>query len=129
MRKTAAILLAMGLAACSGGGSRADEAAQATPETQASTAAGMIMAGVPRALGGGVEITGAKADGGTLVIALGGMTDWRPSYTDAVMATNMKRAICFQPGIDPLLAAGGRIRLESRTATGQNLPSLTINRC
>lgn len=123
-----AIGLVLLLAACSAGGGE-NEAVQATPEAQAGTAAQRIMAGVPTSLGGGVEITGAKAEGRTLVVALNGMTDWRPDYTDAAMATTMKRGICFQPGVDALTKAGGRVRLESRTAAGQNLPPLTITAC
>jgi hypothetical protein len=118
------------LAACSANdGGAGNELAQADPQVQAKTAADAIMAGVPRDLGGGVAIAGAKADGRELVLALTGMADWRPGYTDEQMAGNMKRAICFQPGIDPLLAAKGRVRLQSRTAKGVDLPPLTIDRC
>jgi len=45
------------------------------------------------------------------------------------MATTMKRAICFEPGVDALVKARGRVRLESRTAAGVNLPPLTIKGC
>jgi hypothetical protein len=100
-----------------------------SPEELAATAAQQVLAGVPKSLGGGVEVAGAKAEGRTLVVALTGMTDWRPNYTDAVMATTMSRAICFLPGVDALTAQGGKVRLESRTSARQNLPPLTIARC
>ena len=114
------------LSAC---GVREGAEAQPSPEELARTAAQQVLAGAPRSLGGGVEVTGAKAEGRTAVIALTGMTDWRPSYTDEGMATTMSRGVCFLPGIDALTTAGGRVRLESRTAAGQNLPPLTIKRC
>jgi hypothetical protein len=100
-----------------------------SPEELATTSAQQVLSGVPKSLGGGVEVTGAKADGRTLVVALTGMTDWRGDYTDAAMATTMSRAICFLPGVDALGAGGGKVRLESRTAARQNLPPLTIARC
>lgn len=115
------------LAACGSGPKRGE--ALPSPEELAATAAQQVLASVPRSLGGGVEVTGAKAEGRTLVVAITGMTDWRADYTDAVMATTMSRGICFLPGTDALTAQGGRIRLESRTAAGQNLPPLTITRC
>jgi hypothetical protein len=124
-------MLAAGLlAACSADdGTAGNEAARADPQVQAKAAADAIMGRIPRDLGGGVAIAGAKAEGRVLVLALTGMTDWRPGYTDDQMAGNMKPAICFQPGIDPLLAAHGSIRLQSRTAKGMDLPVLTIDRC
>lgn len=118
---------ALALAGCSSN-APTDETVQ-PPEALATTSAQRVLASVPKSLGGGVEITGAKADGRTLVLALGGMTDWRGSYSDAAMATTMKRAICFEPGVDALVKARGRVRLESRTAAGVNLPPLTIEGC
>ena len=115
------------LAACGSGPKRGEP--MPSPEQLAGTAAQQVLAGAPRSLGGGVEATGAKAEGRTLVVALTGMSDWRPSYTDAAMATTMSRGVCFLPGVDALVDAGGRVRLESRTAAGQNLPPLTITRC
>lgn len=126
MRRWTAIAAAALLAGCGGA---PEEPAPAPPEAQARTSAQQLLAGAPRDLGGGVSITGAKAEGRVLVVALGGMTDWRPGYTDVQMAGNMKRAMCFQPGVDALLTSGGTIRLESRTTAGQNLPPLTIDRC
>ena len=120
------IVAAIGLTGCSS--REPDEAAQ-PPEALASTAAQRILASAPKSLGGGVSITGAKAEGRVLVLALGGMTDWRGSYSDAAMATTMSRAICFEPGVDALVKARGRVRLESRTAAGMNLPPLSIERC
>lgn len=115
------------LAACGSGPKRGE--ALPSPEELASTSAQQVLASVPKSLGGGVDLTGAKAEGRTLVVAVKGMTDWRPDYSDAVMATTMSRAICFLPGVDALTTQGGRVRLESRTAAGQNLPPLTITRC
>ena len=115
------------LAACGSGPKRGEPLP--SPEELARTAAQQVLAGVPRSMGGGVQVTGAKADGRTLVVALAGMADWRPGYTEAAMATTMSRGVCFLPGVDALTAGGGRVRLESRTAAGQNLPALTIARC
>ena len=98
-------------------------------EEQARTSAQLILSGVPRDLGGGVAIGGARSEGRMLTLALTGMTDWRSAYTDEQMAGNMKRAICFQPGVDDVLDAGGSIRLQSRTTAGRDLPPLTITRC
>ncbi len=128
MRSTivAAVLV---LAACSNPHAEEDAAATASPETLATTSAQRVLASVPASLGGGVSVTGAKAEGRMLVLALGGMTDWRGDYSDAAITTTMSRAICFQPGVDALVKAGGSVRLESRTAAGVNLPPLTINRC
>jgi len=120
------IVAAIGLAGCS---SRAPEETVRPPEALATVSAQRILASVPKSLGGGVAITGAKAEGRVLVLALGGMTDWRGSYSDAAMATTMKRAVCFEPGVDALVKARGRVRLESRTAAGVNLPPLTIEGC
>ena len=120
------IVAAIGLAGCSS--QEPDEAAQ-PPEALASTAAQRILASAPKSLRGGVSITGAKAEGRVLVLALVGMTDWRGSYSDAAMATTMSRAICFERGVDALMKARGRVRLESRTAAGVNLPPLLIKRC
>jgi hypothetical protein len=117
------------LAACSNRHAEEDAAATASPETLATTSAQRILATAPASLGGGVSVTGAKAEGRTLVLAIGGMADWRGSYDDATMATTMSRGICFQPGVDALVKASGTVRLESRTATGVNLPPLTIAHC
>lgn len=120
------IVTAIVLAGCSS--REPDEAAQ-PPAALASTAAQRILASAPKSLGGGVSITGAKAEGRVLVLALGEMTDWRGSYSDAAMATTMSRAICFEPAVDALVKARGRVRLESRTTAGVNLPPLLIERC
>ena len=120
------IVAAIGLASCSS--REPDEAAQ-PPAALATTAAQRILASAPKSLGGGVSITGAKAEGRVLVLELGGMTDWRGSYSDAAMATTISRAICYEPGVDALMKARGRVRLESRTAAGMNLPPLLIERC
>lgn len=127
MRK-AALVGAFLVASCGGGGERRDDT-PADPAALAGTAAQQIMAGVPRSLGGGVEIAGAKADGRTLVLAIRGLTDWRPSYSDATMATTMKRGVCFAPGVGALTKAGGTVRLQSETAAGVALPPLTITTC
>lgn len=119
------VMLAVATAACS----KAPEPAPADPATLAGTAAQQVMAAVPRDLGGGVSVTGAKAEGRTLVVALSGMSDWRPDYTDAAMATTMSRGVCFLPGVDALTDAGGTVRLQSETAAGVALPPLTIAKC
>ncbi|SFP38035.1 hypothetical protein [Sphingomonas rubra] len=123
------IVAALVLAGCSNRHAEEDAAATASPETLATTAAQRILASAPKSLGGGVTITGAKADGRVLVMALSGMTDWRGDYSDAAMATTMSRAVCFEPGVDALVKAKGSVRLESRTAAGVNLPPLAITRC
>ena len=128
MRSTIVMAMLV-LAACSNRHAEEDAAATASPETLATTSAQRILATVPASLGGGVSVTGAKAEGRTLVLAIGGMTDWRGDYSDTAMATTMSRAICFQPGVDALVTAGGGVRLESRTAAGVNLPPLTIKGC
>lgn len=127
--RTMVLGAAMVLAACSNRHAEEDAAAAATPETLATGSAQRILATVPASLGGGVSVTGAKAEGRTLVLAIAGMTDWRGDYSDATMATTMSRGICFQPGVDALVKAGGTVRLESRTAAGVNLPPLVIDRC
>ncbi len=114
------------LAACSG----APEAPPpADPVALAKASAAQILAAAPKSLGGGVRITGAAAEGRTLTIALDGMDDWRGQYSDASMATTMKRGICFEPGVDALTKAKGLVRLQSRDAKGVALPPLLIAAC
>lgn len=124
--RTTIVALAMALAACS---SQPDAPAPADPRALAGSAAGKVMAAAPQSLGGGVEITGAKAEERTLVLSLSGMDDWRGSYSDEAMATTMKRAICFLPDVDALTRAGGTVRLQSRTPQNVALPPLTIRAC
>ncbi|MBB4618937.1 hypothetical protein [Sphingomonas abaci] len=114
------------LAACSG----APEAPPpADPVALAKASAAQILASAPKSLGGGVRITGAAAEGRTLTIALDGMDDWRGQYSDASMATTMKRGICFEPGVEALTKAKGLVRLQSRDAKGVALPPLLIDAC
>lgn len=114
------------LAACSG----APEAPPpADPVALAKASAAQILASAPKSLGGGLRITGAAAEGRTLTIALDGMDDWRGQYSDASMATTMKRGICFEPGVEALTKAKGLVRLQSRDAKGVALPPLLIDAC
>lgn len=114
------------LAACSG----APEAPPpADPVALAKASAAQILASAPKSLGGGVRITGAAAEGRTLTIALDVMDDWRGQYSDASMATTMKRGICFEPGVEALTKAKGLVRLQSRDAKGVALPPLLIDAC
>ena len=126
MRTMVAMTAVTMLAACSG----APEApAPADPVALARTAAAQILAAAPKSLGGGVRITGAAAEGRTLTIALDGMDDWRGQYSDASMATTMKRGICFEPGVEALTKAKGLVRLQSRDTQGTALPPLLIDAC
>jgi len=126
MRTMVTIAAMAMLAACSGA---PETPAPADPVALAKTSAAQILATVPKSLGGGVRITGAAAEGRTLTIALDGMDDWRGQYSDASMATTMKRGICFEPGVDALTKAKGLVRLQSRDTRGVALPPLLIDAC
>jgi hypothetical protein len=91
--------------------------------------AGRMQALTPRAVADGSVLRSVTAEGRTLVLRFDQGTGSSASLSDPAVREAQAADICAQGDARALIAAGGQFRIESRTAAGEALPALIVNRC
>ena len=83
----------------------------------------------PKSLGENLVMESARAEGGTLVMALRGLPQWEPTYTTADMAKIIGVGVCEQESVRRLFKEGGALRIDGTTPGGAALPTVRIDNC
>jgi hypothetical protein len=91
--------------------------------------AGRMQALTPRPVADGSILRSVRADGRTLVLDFEQGRAENVSLNDPARGQAQAADICTQSDARALIAAGGRFRIESRTATGEALPAVVVDRC
>lgn len=113
-------------AICVTGCARGEPSKPITIETKVTQIATAMRGVLPKTLNGGMSFDAVSAEGDTLVLAIRGIPEWRPSVTDAEAGKLFSASICKSAQIQNLVKEGAHLRIDGTTPEGKKLPSLPI---
>lgn len=121
--------MAAALVTCAVGFWLLQPGASSRVEDRLAAIAARMQGATQQTMGDGSTLRSVMARGRTLTLGIDGSSDAAAASTAA--ETNAARAaeLCGQADIRELIAAGAQVVIESRTAAGEPLPTLRVDRC
>jgi hypothetical protein len=103
--------------------------ASGTVQGQVAALAARMQGRTPQPMADGSTLRAVTANGTTVVLAIDGRVPWQPATSDDEAAAAIAADLCAGTEIRDLIGRGAQVRIEGRTAEGEQLPALAVTRC
>lgn len=83
----------------------------------------------PQPMADGSTLRAVAASGRTIVLTIDGRMPWQPDRSDDEATAELAADLCAGAEMRDLIGRGAQVRIDGRTAQGEQMPTLTVEHC